>query len=154
MIRATIDEYHRSGARLFESAYISYLAEALLKAGDVTGAKAALQQAFAFVESSGECFWLAELHRLDGRIALKQPDPDPARTEACFLKAVDVARSQEAHMLELRAATDLARLWRDTGSPNDPCVLLEPILAAIEGGETTKDVRDARALFAEIGSVE
>ena len=154
VIRATIDEYHRSGARLFESAYISYLAEALLKAGDVTGAKAALQQAFAFVESSGECFWLAELHRLDGRIALKQPDPDPARTEACFLKAVDVARSQEAHMLELRAATDLARLWRDTGSPNDPCVLLEPILAAIEGGETTKDVRDARALFAEIGSVE
>ena len=75
------------------------------------------------------------LHRLDGQIALEQPEPDRARAEACFLKAIDIARSQEARLLELRAATDLARLWRDAGSPNDPRALLEPILAAIEGGE-------------------
>jgi hypothetical protein len=54
-------------------------------------------------------------------------------------------------MLELRAATDLARLWRQVGAHNDPRALLEPILAAIEGGETTRDVRNARALLAEIG---
>jgi hypothetical protein len=55
-------------------------------------------------------------------------------------------------MLELRAATDLARLWREAGAPNDPRALLEPILAAIEGGETTRDVRNARALLAEFAS--
>ena len=129
---------------------MSQLAEALLMAGDVAGAEAALQEAFAFVEQSGERFWLAELHRLDGQIALKRPEPDRARAEACFLQAIEIARSQEARLLELRAATDLARLWRDTGSPNDPRALLEPILAAIEGGETTRDVRNARALLAEI----
>jgi hypothetical protein len=53
-------------------------------------------------------------------------------------------------MLELRAATDLARLWRDMGSPNEPRALLEPILAAITGGETARDVRNARALIAEL----
>ena len=58
---------------------------------------------------------------------------------------------QEAGMLELRAATDLARLWHDTGSSNDPRVLLEPILATIEEGDGTRDVRNARALLAEIG---
>jgi hypothetical protein len=52
-------------------------------------------------------------------------------------------------MFELRAATRLARLRRDIGSPNDPCALLEPLLAAIEGGETTRDVRNARAFLAE-----
>jgi len=29
--------------------------------------------------------------------------------------------------------------------------LLEPILAQVEGGETTRDVRNARELLAEIG---
>jgi hypothetical protein len=48
-----------------------------------------------------------------------------------------------------RVATDLARLWRDTGS--DPRVLLEPILAMSESVETLRDVRDARALLMEKG---
>ena len=37
----------------------------------------------------------------------------------------------------------------ETGSPNDRRALLEPILAVIEGGESTRDVRNARALLAE-----
>ena len=149
-IRTAIDELHRSGARFMDSVYISQLAEALLMAGDVTGAEVALQEGFAFVEQSGERFWLAELNRSNGWVALKQPEPDRVRAESCFRKAIEIARGQEARLLELRAATDLARIWRDIGSPNDPRALLEPILAAIEGGADTRDVRDARALLAEI----
>ena len=53
------------------------------------------------------------------------------RAEVSFLKAIEIADGQEARMLELRAATDLTAsgLWRDTGAPNDPRALLEPILA-------------------------
>ena len=148
-VRNAIEAYDRSGSRLGDPEYYSRLAEALLMAGDATGAEAALKEAIASVEQSGERLWLADLHRVDGRIALKQPEPDRARAEASFLKAIDIAHSQEARMLELRAATDLARLWRDTGSPNDPRALLEPILAVIEGGESTRDVRNARALLAD-----
>lgn len=50
-------------------------------------------------------------------------------------------------MFELRAATDLARLWRDVDSPNDPRAPLVPILGGIEGGETTRNVRNARPLW-------
>ncbi|MGA2792865.1 MAG: hypothetical protein ABSE69_04925 [Roseiarcus sp.] len=149
-IRATIDAGHRSGGHVNNCIFLSFLAEALLGAGDVTGAEATLQGAFAFAEQSGERYWLADLHRLDGQVALKRPEPDRARAEACFLQAIDVARSQEGRMLELRAAIDLARLWHDTGSGRDPRALLEPILAAIEGGGTTRDVRNARALLAEL----
>jgi predicted ATPase len=149
-IRAGIDANHRAGTSMLDSIFISQLVEAALKANDVPGAEAALQEGLTFVEQSGEWFWHAELHRLDGQIALKQPQPDRAKAEACFLKAIDVARSQEARLLELRAATDLARLWRETGSPNDPRALLEPALAAIEGGEGTRDVRNARALLTEL----
>jgi hypothetical protein len=123
----------------------------LLMRREVADAEVALQDSFAFVERSGERFWLADLHRVDGQIALKRPETDRKRAEAGFLKAIEIAHAQEARVLELRAATDLARLWRDTGSPNDPHALLEPILAAIEGGEKTRDVRNDRALLAEIG---
>jgi len=149
-IRAAIDANEKSGTRMLNSIAICALAESVLAANDVPDAEAALQEGFTFVEQSGERFWLADLHRVDGQIALKRPEPDRARAEACFLKAIEIARSQEARLFELRAATDLARLWRDTGSPKDPHALLEPILAAIEGGETTADVRNARALLAEI----
>ena len=119
-IRNAIEAYHRSGSRFFDSQFYSNIAEASLMAGDVKGADAALREAFAFVEQSGERYWLADLHRVDGQIALKRSEPDRARAEACFLKAIEIARSQEARLLELRAATDLARLWRDTGSNDDP----------------------------------
>jgi predicted ATPase len=146
--RAALDAGSRSRSCWCDSLILSRLAEAALGAGDPASAGAALQEAFAFVEQSGERFWLADLHRVDGDIALKRPEPDRARAEACFLKAIDIARSQEARILELRAAIDLARLRCETGSPR---ALLEPIFAQVESGETTRDVRNARELLAEIG---
>jgi class 3 adenylate cyclase len=149
-VRAAIEANHQSGASMGNSVIISQLVEAALKANDLPGAEATLQEAFAFVDQSGERFWLADLHRLDGQIALKRPESDRARAETCFLRAIEISRGQEARMLELRAATDLAQLWRDIGSDGDSRALLEPILAAIEGGETTRNVRNARALLAEL----
>jgi hypothetical protein len=109
-IRAAIDAEHQSGARIFDSVHTSQLAEALLMAGDLEAAEAAVRDGLIFVERSGERFWLAELHRLSGRIRLRRPEPERAGAAACFLRAIEVARSQEARLLELRAATDLARL--------------------------------------------
>ena len=43
------------------------------------------------------------------------------------------------------AQRPISRGFGATRSPNDPRALLEPILAAIEGGETARDVRNARA---------
>ncbi|HVX79053.1 MAG TPA: adenylate/guanylate cyclase domain-containing protein [Bradyrhizobium sp.] len=149
-IHTALEAVRRSGSNTGNSILISNLAEALMVGGDLAGAEAALREAFVFVEQSGEGYWLADMHRLNGQIALKLPQPDWVRAEACFAKAIEIARRQEARLLELRAATDLARLWIDTHSDNDPRTLLEPILARIEGGETTRDVRNARALLAKL----
>jgi predicted ATPase len=150
-IRKALVALRQSGGNTGNSILLSNIAEAFLIAGDVAGAEAALHDGFAFVEQSGEQYWLADLHRLSGQSALLRAQPDRARAEACFAKAIAVARSQEARLLELRAANDLARLWRG-GRPNgDLRGLLEPILAGIEGGETARDVRDARVLLAELG---
>jgi class 3 adenylate cyclase len=150
VLRAALDALRRSGGNAGNSIIKCNLAEALLTAGDLAGAEAVLEEGFAFVEQSGEQYWLAGLHRLCGHVALERPAPDRLRAEACFKKAIEVARGQEARLLELRAAVDLAQLWHDTGSDSDPRAMLEPILAAIEGGETTRDVRNARAALARL----
>jgi len=67
--------------------------------------------------------------------------------ETCFRKAIEIARSQQGRLLELRAANDLAHLWRNSNSGGDVRALLEPILEAVEGGADTRDVRNAHELL-------
>jgi ATP/maltotriose-dependent transcriptional regulator MalT len=149
---AARDAHHRSGARVLDSMILCCLIEALLAAGDVRAAEAALQEADQFVERSGEHFLLSDLRRLEGQIALKQPEPDRGRAEICFLKSIDIAHGQGSRLLELRAVADLARLRCDTGSAPDLRALLERILATVGGGKATRDIQMARALLAETGS--
>jgi predicted ATPase len=116
----------------------------------VSEAALTLQGAFEFVEQSGERWWLAELYRLAGLVSLMQAEPDMEGAEAAFLKAIETARQQEARLHELRAATELAKLGRRNATNRDRRMLLEKILDAIEGGEKTREVLDARALLLEL----
>jgi len=150
-LRTALSALRKSGGNAGNSIIIANLAEALMMAGDLAAAKNALDDGFAFVAQSGERYWLADLHRLEGQLALRQPEPDRARAEACFVQAVDTARQQDARLLQLRAAVDLAELWRTARADGEIRGLLEPILATIEGGETARDVRNARALLARLG---
>jgi class 3 adenylate cyclase len=145
--RSALDAVRSAGGNVGNSLAISNLAEVSLRAGDWERAEADLAEGFAFVKHSGEQYWLADLHRLNGQLALRKPVPDRSCAETCFAKAIDVARSQHARLLELRAATDLARLWRSTRPDKDLHALLQPVLATIEGGETARDVRNARSLL-------
>ena len=86
--------------------------------------------------------------RLSGQLALRQADADRSCAEACFRKAIEIARSQQGRLLELRAANDLARLRRKSNSGGDVRALLEPILETVEGGADTRDVRNAHELLA------
>ena len=149
-LHSAFDQMRSAGGFTGSSMILSHLAEAAMLAGELEQAAANLQQGFAFVEQSGERFWLAELHRHGGQLALRQGGPDRSRAEACFRTAIEIAHGQQGRLLELRAANDLARLWRDGQSNNDVRALLEPILAAIEGGQASPDVRNARELLAAL----
>ncbi|MFQ5946574.1 MAG: AAA family ATPase, partial [Anaerolineae bacterium] len=102
-----------TGARIWQPYRLSLLAEAYEKAGQTDEAQQALAEALTVARNSGERYWEAELHRLAGMLLLAGSNNDPAEAEACFKKAIDVARTQGARSLELRTATSLARLWRD-----------------------------------------
>jgi predicted ATPase len=61
-------------------------------------------------------------------------------------RALDVARAQGSRWLELRAATDLARLWSEDRRADDARALLDPILEGARSEIDLPDLREAHAL--------
>ena len=72
---------------------------------------------------------------------------DTAAAEACYLRALAVARAQEARSLELRAACDLARLWAECGDRARAAELLAPVYGWFTEGFDTADLKEAKALL-------
>jgi predicted ATPase len=57
---------------------------------------------------------------------------------------------QSAKSWELRAATSLARLWRDQGRRAEARDLLAPVYGWFTEGFDTADLKDAKALLDEL----
>ena len=102
------------------------------------------------VETTKETWFEAELHRIAGEIALRSAEPDVAKAETYFERALAVARHQQAKSWELRAAMSLARLWRDQGKPRQARELLAPVYGWFTEGFDTLDLKDAKALLNEL----
>ena len=75
---------------------------------------------------------------------------DLVAAEACWRRAIAVARAQGAASWELRAATRLAHLLADRGAPGDGATLLGAAFAQIQGGRATPDVVASTALLREL----
>jgi predicted ATPase len=96
-------------------------------------------------------FWAnAEKFRCRGELLLLLPQPDRAEAEACFLRAIEIARGQRARWWELRAAVGLARLWRDQGRRTEAGELLAPIHGWFTEGSDLPDLQDAEALLRQL----
>jgi len=97
-----------------------------------------------------ETWFEAHVNRIAGEIALKSPQPDAAKAQTYFERALVVAREQQAKSWELRAAMSLARLWRDQGKPQQARELLAPVYGWFTEGFDTRDLKEAKALLEEL----
>ena len=70
--------------------------------------------------------------------------------EACFQKAIDIARRQSAKSLELRAVMSLSRLWQQKGKREEARQMLAEIYNWFTEGFDTKDLREAKALLEQL----
>ena len=102
------------------------------------------------METTNERWWEAEVNRTAGEIALMAPQPDMAKAEAYFERALGVARQQQAKSWELRVAMSMARLWRARGKPQQARELLAPVYDWFSEGFDTLDLKEAKALLAEL----
>jgi predicted ATPase len=128
-------------------------AECLEKRGNTDEALTALEAAVAHFERRGsDTLWEPEVHRLMGDLFLRRNPSAQDRAEVCYRRALERARSQEAKSWELRAATSLARLWRDQGKPAEARDLLAPVYSWFTEGFDTLDLKEAKALLDEVAA--
>jgi len=130
--------------------FLALLAEAYGRGGDAAAGLQRLAEALAVVDDTEERWWEAELYRLKGELLLQQATGSSDEAEACFHRALDIARRQQAKSLELRAAISLARLWQRQGKRAAAHELLAPIYGWFTEGFDTADLQEARALLEEL----
>jgi predicted ATPase len=147
-IQTGLAAWHVTGSRLLDTQWLGFLAEAHLQAGQFDDARSALDRAAETAAATGESHYQAELCRLRGEILTKTGED--AEAASWFLRAIDTARSQQAKSLELRAATSLARLWRDQGKQAEARDLLGPVYGWFTEGFDTADLKEAKTLLNEL----
>ena len=126
---------------------LPYLARAYAELGQFADARGCISDAITAMETTKQMWWEAEVHRVAGEIALKSREPDAAKAQAYFERALAVARQQQAKSWELRAAMSLARLWRDQGKVREARELLAPVYGWFTEGFETRDLKEAKALL-------
>lgn len=138
-----------TGAILFTVMSNCVLAEASVLAGRPETALEHLAAAQEHAERNGEGFMLAEIHRLHAT-ALCALNGPASECEGQFRTALGIAQRQGAKTWELRAAVNLARLWRDQSRITDAHDVLAPVYASFTEGFDTADQKDAKALLAQL----
>jgi predicted ATPase len=173
-MRQGLAAYRATRVEAGQPEFLGLLVETYEKAGQTEEGLSALAEALAIVDKTGERFYEAELYRLKGELTLQHssvqglasrvqrkqkakianpqsPSPNPqAEAEACFHKAIEIARQQQAKSLELRASTSLARLWRQQGKQKQAHKVLVDIYGWFTEGFDTKDLQEAKALLKEL----
>src|SRR5262249_1204280 len=149
-LRQGLDAYRATGAAYQRPHFLGLLAEVHRSLGQPEAGLTALSEALALVETTGERYYAAELHRLTGELLLQHAAPEVSHAEICFQQALAIARRQQVKALELRAAMSLSRLWHQQGKRDEARALLAPIYGWFTEGFDTADLQEAKALLAAL----
>ncbi|HEY1342731.1 MAG TPA: hypothetical protein VGF59_34750, partial [Bryobacteraceae bacterium] len=122
---------------------LCHAADSYVTTGRTAEATRVLAEAQELMEQHGDVYWEPELFRLRGRLTA-------AEGQGAFERALRLARERGAHLLELRAATDLARLQATQGQPLEARKVLEPVYDFFTGGADFADVREARGVLTDL----
>jgi len=146
LMQENIGALRTIGSELLFTVILGNLASAHLALQQVEEGLAVVDDALKCVERNGEHWGESELHRIRGRLLLTRGLHDTGPAEACFGKALEVARQQQAKSYQLRAATSLAHLWHRQGKNTQAKAMLSDAISIWPEGLDTADLRDARQL--------
>ena len=149
-ITSGITAVQSTGGTLWMPFRLSHLTRAYAELGQFDDAWRCVDEAMTAMETTKEKWSEAEVHRTAGEIAMLGENPDLAKAQAYFERALSVVGKQQAKSWELRAAMSMARLWRDQGKVQQARELLAPVYGWFTEGFDTRDLKEAKALLDEL----
>jgi hypothetical protein len=135
------------GSEMGLSHYRTIVSQALSAAGQHDAAYELMHKSRVRSEEIGERYHLARMLAVEGELLLARDPAAADAAEACFRRALDVAREQGVRLQELEAATALHRFLRSRGRAGEGSEVLKAAYAAFTEGRETKLLREARALL-------
>ena len=148
-MRRGIAEYEASGMRAPAFMRVP-LAETYLRTGQLEEARSLLTSTLETVRQTDHRMHEAELYRLKGD--LFRQSSNSTKAQACFRRAIEIAKAQSAKWWELRATMSLARLLAEQDRRDDAHAVLAKIYSWFTEGFETADLKDAKALLNELSS--
>lgn len=145
-----ISAIRATGANTNNTFTLALLAEIYLRRSRVDEGLAAIEDALTLAVTGGELFWHAELLRLKGELLLGRAGESIREAEACLCEALKIAQDQHAMMLELRAATSLAKLWRKLDKANDAKHILNTVYSRFNEHTDNPDLAEAKAVLEQV----
>jgi predicted ATPase len=152
MITSGIAAWRSTGSTVWMPLYLSYLARAYAELGQFEHAWRCIDEAVTAAETTKERWHEPDIRRIAGEIARLSSEPNAAKAEAYFQRALTVAGAQQAKSWELRAAISMARLWRDQGKHQQARDLLAPVYGWFTEGFDTLDLKQAKVLLDSLAS--
>jgi tetratricopeptide (TPR) repeat protein len=143
-----LEMYSRLGIRSNLCLMICLLAETYLASGEHEKSMEQADLAIATSAEIGDRWCLPRIHMIRARSFEVCHKLDAAETS--LRMAVDIAAAQSAKGAQLHAANSLARFWRDQGRPQKARELLAPVYGWFTEGFDTPDLKEAKALLAEL----
>lgn len=149
-LRGAMERLNAAGGEHFMPLMRAVLAEGLALSGDLAGGLSLIEESLIQIARPGweEGWHLAEAPRLKGWMLSLKSDLQDA--EQNYLASLDWAREQQAKSWELRTAISLASLWQNQGKHKEAHDLLAPMYNWFTEGFDTKDLKEAKALLAEL----
>jgi class 3 adenylate cyclase len=136
------------GAPIWVPTWLKVLSEAYARTGNSEEAFKTIERAVSAARD--HVLDRPEIIRFRGELHLRSGDASAA--EADFHSALALARQTGSKGYELRAATSLARLLRDTSRRDEGRAMLADIYNWFTEGFDTADLKDAKALLEELSS--
>ena len=164
-LQAGLSSAQKRQAILMQPYSYTLLAQAFGKTGRPEKGLTCVKKGLTLAYETGERWWEAELYRVQGTLLLagegrernKKSQKSKGKSqmskikmaEECFRQAVEVARSQRAKSLELRAVMCLSRVWDRQGRRTEARRMLEECYEWFTEGFDTPDLQEAQGLLQE-----